>query len=376
MAETQPLHLSVAPRALTPEQLIFGATWLAPGGGSRGDGDRLDPGQENADATIAAAVAAGIREFDTAPWYGSGTSEERLGRALLKVPQDVGVRVFTKAGRLFRDPDGAPCLAGFDAPGRFPVQERVCSNDYTATGARLSLSESLDRIGVASVFGLRIHDPNDNSCNHHGMEGFVDEVAIALGEDGMCAEFRRLREAGTVAHFGLGMNCNREAFQGAPDDVLRLLRESEAGTFDSALLAGGWNLLSQAGLPCFAECERLGIEVHVAGVFASGVLVTPDGTYAYRTAPSEVLERVERWRSLATRRGLSLPAVAIAFASLPRCVTRMVIGMASPEQVEQTMAWVAESAAVPASLWAEARAEGLLQAYVPVPEEGPTAAAQ
>lgn len=367
--------LRVASRVLSPEEIMFGAIWISPGGGPRGDGDRPDPGQSNADATVAAAVAAGIQDFDTAPWYGAGASEERLGRAVAALPSGsakANVRLITKAGRLYREPPGGtePCLAGFDGAGRASLHDRVCVNDFTAQGARVSLSESLNRMALPSVFGLRIHDPNDNSCNTRGMESYVDEVAIALGEEGMCAGLRKLREEKAIQHVSLGMNCNREAHQGVPEEILRLLHETPAGTFDSALLAGGWNLLTQAGLPCYLECQKQNIEVHVAGVFCSGLLAASKpggGTYAYKTAPSEIVAKAERWRELAAKHGCSLPAVAIAFAALPACVSRVVLGFATPQQVAETIAWVRESGRVPSSIWAEAKNLGLIEERIPVP---------
>ena len=142
-----------------------------------------------------------------------------------------------------------PCLAGFDRPGGAPVADRVCQNDYTASGARVSLRESLNRLGgqIPKVFGLRIHDPNDNSLNHRRLppEGFVDEVELSLRpEEGMLEGLRQLRSEGEVEQLSLGMNCNKEPHQGVPDEILRLLRQAEPGTFQSALLAGGWNLES------------------------------------------------------------------------------------------------------------------------------------
>merc|ERR1740129_675555 len=130
-----------------------------------------DPGQANANALLRAAAEAGIVEADTAPWYSYGVSEERLGRAI----REEGLE-----GRI-----------------------RVCTNDYTATGTDVSLSQSLARMGLPGVFGLRIHDPNDNSNNVIGAPDFVDEVAIALDcESGMCAGLRGLREKGVIAHVG------------------------------------------------------------------------------------------------------------------------------------------------------------------------------
>eukprot|EP00933_Yihiella_yeosuensis_P026794 TRINITY_DN20820_c0_g1_i1.p1 TRINITY_DN20820_c0_g1~~TRINITY_DN20820_c0_g1_i1.p1 ORF type:complete len:372 (-),score=76.94 TRINITY_DN20820_c0_g1_i1:104-1219(-) len=365
-------RLTLIPRTLNADEVMFGGIWLGPGGGKNGDGMRPDPGQENANATVAAAVAAGIREFDTAPWYGSGASEERLGRAVKSLSADLAskIRLITKAGRLVREPvTSEPCLSGFDLPGKSHLHDRVFVNDFTAKGTELSLAESLDRLGTSSVYELRIHDPNDNSLNRVGAENFVDEVKIALGKGGMCEALRQLRSGsdGVIQKVGLGMNCNKEAHLGVPEEIIRLLRGAETGTFDSALLAGGWNLLCQVGLPCYSECERLGVEVHVAGVFASGLLVQSGGTYAYREAPVDMVEKAEKWRALASKHKSSLPAVAIAFAALPRCVTRVVIGMASPEQVADVMAWVKESSSVPVAIWSEAKDLGLLDAKIQVP---------
>ena len=346
---------------------MFGGIWIGPVQWS----DTPDPGQATADSAVRAALDAGIEEFDTAPWYGAGASEERLGLAVQKMPQ---ARVITKTGRLFKEADGTPALVGFADAGRPPIMTRVCVNDYSAAGVDISLENSLNRMGLPAVYGLRIHDPNDNSLNCAAMraEGKVlpDEVAQAVDPaDGMCARLVALRQAGTIKHVGLGMNCNREAHQGVPDEILRLIRGCPAGTFDSALLAGGWNLLCQEGLPCYAECEKHGIAVHVAGVFASGLLVSQgeDATYAYQKAPPAMVEKAQRWGTLATAHGVSLPAVAVAFAALPKCVSRVVLGFATAEQVQQTMGWVAESANVPTAIWAEAKSQGLLDSSVPTP---------
>ena len=112
-------------------------------------------------------------------------------------------------------------------------------------------------MGLESIHGLRIHDPNDND----NYDGCVDEVAIALGDDGMLAGLRKLRMDGKLQHVSLGMNCNRESYMGKPDEILRLIHGAERGTFDSALLSAGWNLLTQTGLPCLLECQRHGIAV-------------------------------------------------------------------------------------------------------------------
>jgi len=357
----------IARRQLSPSEITVGAIWIGPGGGAHGDGNRPDLGHANAVATVRAAFEAGIREFDTAPWYGAGASEERLGRALLEL-QGEGVKVTTKVGRLVRSLDGKPPAVPFDAPGRPPLSTRRFVNSYTRAGAELSRLESLARLGADSVWGLRVHDPNDNSINKRGAPGgWVDEVAITLDpSDGCLAALVAMRERGLLGEVSLGMNANAEAHQGVPHEIIRMLRTAPSGTFNAALLAGGWNLLSQDGLPCFEECERRGVCVHVAGVFASGLLVG-GSTYAYQQAPPAKVELAKQWAALAAEHSLSLPAVAIAFAALPACVTRVVLGMATPEQVRDNLAWVREAGRVPPALWAEARRRGLLSAAVPLP---------
>merc|ERR1719329_367778 len=183
----------------------------------------------------------------------------------------------------------------------------------------------------------------------------------------MIQELRKMREEGVIIEVSLGMNSNGSSpHLGVPDEIVRLIRGAGQGVFDSALLAGGWNLLCQDGLPCLMECQRFGIGAQIAGTFASGLLVGVD-RFAYLSAPEEMKEKAQRWRALAEKHGVSLPAVAVAFAALPSCVSHVVIGMASASQVEQNLAIVAESGRVPVAIWAEAKAEGLLDDAVPVP---------
>mmetsp|Transcript_57 Transcript_57/g.99 ORF Transcript_57/g.99 Transcript_57/m.99 type:complete len:393 (+) Transcript_57:122-1300(+) len=384
-------QLRLTKREIGPHEVVFGSIWLGPGSGTeKGNGNHPDLGQRNANDAIEAAALAGIVEFDTAPWYGAGAAEERLGGALRVLHEkhpNISVKVTTKVGRLFMEPvsEGSvndevngpsykPALAGFDNPDRPPLFSRICKNDYTAKGSRESHAHSLNRMGLAKVHGLRIHDPNDNSNNNRkstSSSSFVDEVSIATDvKDGSCQHLRRMRDdTGEIDHVGIGMNCTEEDHMGSPSDFLRLLRESPANTFDSALMAGGWNLLNQTGLDCIKECQNRGISVHIAGVFSSGYLVDESKPYAYVNSFSEqIVQLKNQWIRLADEYQVSLPALAIAFSALPACVSRVVLGMATADEVRQNLSWVEESNRVPVTLWVEAKNRGLISVDVPILE--------
>jgi aryl-alcohol dehydrogenase-like predicted oxidoreductase len=208
-----------APRVLTPADLMMGCVWLGPHP-RLPDSLNQNRGQHVANDVVTAALIAGVRHFDTAPLYGFGASEERLGEALatacrrLKLPavgqngQDTP-QVYTKTGRLVREPaDGQPCPPGFEEDGATPLDERVVLNDYSGKGVMLSLAESLGRMGLSdmrSIHTLRVHDPNDN-----GQSDGMDEVNIAALQHGACEAMVRMRESGVITHVSLGMNSNNE----------------------------------------------------------------------------------------------------------------------------------------------------------------------
>lgn len=256
---------------------------------------------EQADATVAAALECGFLHFDTAPSYNNGVSESRLGHGLAAAGFPADVSIWTKCGKLVRGPAGGG--GGNDSDGM--------AADYSAVGCRASFNESCKRLGVTKLAGLRVHDPDD-------VEGGVDAALEPV--TGLLAEMVRLRDAGKIGRVGLGMNANLR-----PDLILRLLREAPVGTFDTALLAGGWNLLGQDSLPILEECEHRGIAVHNAGVFATGFLVG-GSNYLYDTPSPEIVAARDDWASLAKRYGCSLPAVALRFASIPKIVEHVLVG--------------------------------------------------
>ncbi|TMR92917.1 aldo/keto reductase [Nonomuraea basaltis] len=283
---------------------------------------------EQARATVDAAWESGVRLFDTAPHYGLGLSERRLGAALAGRS---GYVLSTKVGRLLvpspsrdgRD-DG-----GFDVPAEY---ERVW--DFSRDGVRRSLEESLARLRLPAIHVALIHDPDDH------VEQAVSEAYPALAE---------LRAEGVVQAIGVGMNQWQVP--------LRFVQETD---IDVVMLAGRYTLLDQSGLPLLDACAERGVKVLAAGVFNSGILATPrpSGTYDYQPAPAPLVERATGIARICERHGVSLPQAAMAFPLRHPAIAAIVLGARAPEEVTANAAlW---SRPVPEELWEELESEGLL----------------
>ncbi|GAA4577219.1 aldo/keto reductase [Planotetraspora kaengkrachanensis] len=278
---------------------------------------------DEAAAAIDAAWDAGIRYFDTAPHYGLGLSERRIGAALRGRPREEYV-VSTKVGRLLEpSTGGGRDDQGFDVPA---THRRVW--DFSRDGVRRSLEESLERLGLDSVDIALIHDPDAHS------KEALSEAYPALAE---------LRAQGVVKAIGAGMNQTRM--------LCDLVRETD---IDVVLLAGRYSLLDRSGeeelLPL---CLDRGVTVFVGGVFNSGLLAThdPRGTYDYAPAPADLLERAREMARVCERHGVTLPQAALAFPLRHPAVASVIVGMRSAEEVEQNMALT--DRVVPEDLWAE-----------------------
>ena len=353
MSSSPRLRARDASVPVSVDRLILGASPLA------GIYEPIDDAR--ATATVGAALDAGFTRFDTAPHYGLGLSERRLGEALRA--HGVGgttVKVYTKVGRVMKPIDEVTeeeretVVEWGNVPGRegciFPEAptDVLPVLDYSAKGFETSHEDSLKRLGIERIEGLRIHDAETPERYEAAMEGGGVRALTAL------------RDAGRVSEISLGMN--------DAEYVLRMIRENPPGTFDSVMMAGAWNLLDQDGLDVLLECQERGVKVHNAGIFASGLLVG-GSHYKYGPAPDEVKQRTERWKQLADEHGVPLPAVAIAFASTPEVVDACAVGVKSPEEVAQSIAWLDDAAKIPPALWTDARARGLLDPRAPVPSD-------
>lgn len=197
---------------------------------------------------------------------------------------------------------------------------------------------------------------------------------------------RSLRDEGAIREVSLGMNANGarpgsaarpDGMPGAcvpntePSQILRLIRLSPPGTFDSALISGGWNLLNQDAYEVFVECEARGIAVHNAGVFAGGMIVggTPTERMPYTITP-EVEDKVKQWQALAEEFEVPLVALALRFAALPAIVSKLVIGFVSPDEVKTTMTYLRDGKRIPSMLFDKAKSTGLIRKDIALPPWG------
>ncbi|MGW1881419.1 aldo/keto reductase [Streptomyces sp. NPDC001970] len=298
--------------------------------------------EEAAAAALDAAWGAGVRYFDTAPHYGLGLSERRLGAALRGRPQ-YAYTVSTKAGRILEPLEHVDEAAhgegayGDDLENGFAVPAAYRRRwDFSAEGVRRSVEESLERLGLDRIDIVYLHDPDD-----HGEQAFR-EAYPAL---------ERMRAEGTVRAIGAGMN--------QAEMLGRFVRDTDV---DVVLCAGRFTLLDQRAadelLPLAAARGR---SVVIGGVFNSGLLADPKpgATYDYRAADPDVLERALRIKAVAERHGVPLRAAALRFPFRHPAVASVLVGARSADEVEDAARMLAVP--VPDGLWAELEEEGLVK---------------
>jgi D-threo-aldose 1-dehydrogenase len=290
---------------------------------------------DEAHRVVEAAWSAGIRFFDTAPQYGNGLAEQRLGAVLSTKPRDQFV-LATKVGRLLRA--GAPAQSD-TFPGAPPLNPVF---DFSYDGVMRSVEESVTRLGIDRIDVLHIHDPDEH-------------FAEALS--GAYPALDRLRAEGTIKAVGAGMN--------QAEMLARFAREA---SFDCFLLAGRYTLLDQVGLKeLLPVCVERGIAIIAGGVFNSGILADPKpGThYNYQAAPDELVRRAARIKTVCERHGTSLKAAAIQFPLGHLAVQTVLTGCRSVDEVNENVE--AFRAPIPDAVWQDLKAEGLLAADVPLP---------
>ncbi|MFF5493727.1 aldo/keto reductase [Streptomyces aquilus] len=287
--------------------------------------------EEQAHAAVTAAWDRGIRYYDTAPHYGLGLSERRLGAALREYPRDAYL-ISTKVGRrLEPSADGGDDLAnGFAVP---VTHRRVW--DFTEDGIRRTLDAGLERLGLDRVDLVYLHDPDDHA-----------EQAFREGYPAL----EKLRAEGVVGAIGAGMN--------QAEMLTRFVRDTDV---DVVLCAGRYTLLDQsAATELLPAALAKGTSVVVGGAFNSGLLADPKpgATYHYTRTPEEVLNRALRMKETAERHGITLRAAALAFCAAHPAVTSVLIGARSAAEVHDGADQFATP--VPDAFWQELRETGLL----------------
>jgi len=321
-------------------------TTLGFGGAPLGDlYAHLDEG--TAIATVEAALASGIGLIDTSPLYGHGLSEHRIGAALRRSGRQ-DVVISTKVGRVAEPFAGRGDGSGYR--GGLPHGLRF---DYSYDGAMRSLEQSALRLGVDRLDVVLIHDVDVWT---HGEEAIEQRFAQAM--DGAYRALDTLRAAGTVKAIGVGVN-----------EAQMCERFARAGDFDTMLLAGRYSLLEQPALASFMPLAlEKGIGLMLGGVFNSGILATgpvAGAKYNYQPAPPAVLALVSKIEAVCARHAVPLRRAALHFALGHPAVASLVMGAVSAQEVVDQVAELC--APVPAALWTELKAQGLLGADVPVP---------
>jgi len=294
-----------------------------------------------------AVVAAGVTYLDTAPWYGAGLSETRLGE--YTKAKSVAVTISTKCGRIVKpranvNTSNETIEEQTDGFKTDAYHSDVCLYDATAGGIRESFRQSCARLQVDTIHCLRLHDAEtperwEQAVNQGGVDAMV-----------------QLRKEGKIKEVSMGFNKS--------DYLLKFLQHFPAGTFDSIMMAGAFNLIDQDGVELLRECQKRNVKVTNVGIFASGVL-WGSTHYKYSGIPAEVVAKVDKWKALAEKYGLPLPQLALNFALLPTAVENVAFGCKTAEKVKTNLDLCGK--AVPPELWAEAKATNLIAEGVPLP---------
>jgi D-threo-aldose 1-dehydrogenase len=334
--------MSIKP--LLPGTLGFGTAPL-------GNMFRAIPDEEAA-ATVEAAWDQGIRYFDTAPFYGAGLSEIRLGDVLAQHPRDEFV-LSTKVGRVILDEIEDPAVRDLGEKGGLFEHGRPNKmvNDYTADATLRSIEDSLKRLRTDRLDIVWVHDV---------AQDFYGDEWLAAYETARTGAFRvlqKLREEGVIKGWGLGVN---------RVEPLELTLDLDEPKPDAFLLAGRYTLLDhdralQRLLPAAAAQD---VDIVVGGPYSSGILA--GGThFEYQQAPAHIIDKVERIKALAERHGVGIKSAALQFALAHPATAAVIPGATKPSRIAEDVAALGET--IPAAFWTDLREERLIAQDAPVP---------
>ncbi|MGW1762279.1 aldo/keto reductase [Streptomyces mirabilis] len=334
----------MAIKSSLPGRLGFGTAPL-------GNMFRAIPDEEAA-ATVDAAWDNGIRYFDTAPFYGAGLSEIRLGEALAGRPRDEFV-LSTKVGRVILDEIEDPSARDLGEKGGLFEHGRPNKivNDYSADATLRSIEDSLKRLKTDRLDIVWVHDV---------AQDFYGDEWLAAYETARTGAFRvlqKLRDEGVIRAWGLGVN---------RVEPLELTLDLDEPKPDAFLLAGRYTLLDheRALQRLLPAAKAQNVDIVVGGPYSSGVLAGGQH-FEYQKAPAPIITKVERIKALAEQHGVGIKAAALQFSLAHPAVVAAIPGASRPSRIVEDVAALGER--VPAAFWTALRAEGLIAQDAPVP---------
>jgi len=307
-------------------------------------GSRIQVTRAEGEAIVTAAWNAGVRYVDTAPFYGVGAAEHRVGDALRNKDRNAWV-LSTKVGRLLRPrvgPDSA-------TDGRFSPMPFEVIYDYSYDGISRSVEDSLQRLGLARIDILYVYDigayQHGEDANRHHMKVLRDSGYRALEE---------LRRSGVVSAIGIGVN-----------EKAVLIDALGFGDWDAFLLAGRYTLLEQGPLDDLIPlCQARGTSLVIGGPLNSGILAGRD-TWNYDAAPEPVVTRVKKIAAVCDAHNVPLPAAALQFPLAHPVVCAVIPGPRTAAEFDENLSLLTMK--IPAALWSDLRQEGVLHPNAPVP---------
>ena len=313
-------------------------------------GNLFEPlSDEAAHNVLLAALGSGCRSFDTAPHYGNGLSEWRFGHALRRLPRG-SVQVSSKVGRVLLPDAQAPrALNNFTELPPFTQHW-----DFSAAGVRRSVQDSLQRMGLAMLDTVFVHD-----CDVVTHGAAYPQVLHQVLQEAL-PELRRMQKEGLVRHIGLGVN-----------DVQVCLDVLAQADLDCLLLAGRYTLIDHSALvQLLPQCEKRGVRIAIGGAFNSGILATGVGgqgivRFNYESAPAHWVERVAKVEVLCALHGVPLRAAALQFPLAHPAVDIVMLGAREVAQWQDAQAMVQWP--IPAAFWQAMQSAHLLPADAPVP---------
>lgn len=306
-------------------------------------------GEDDSRATLAKAWEKGIRYYDTAPWYGRGLAEHRLG-GMLRTLSRGDFQVTTKVGRTLKRPEDMTSFSREPWVGGLNFEVHF---DYSYDGILRSYEQSLQRLALDTVDALVIHDLDALFHDEAAMETHQSDLV----ESGIKA-LEMLKASGDIKAFGMGINTN-EALESVAQRV----------DLDFALVAMPYTLLDQSGLHTgMAQCVKKNTSVIIGAPFASGILATGsagNGKYAYGAAPEEIQTRVRGLEAVCRTHDVALPAAALQFPLAHPAVASIIPGAAHPNEVAQNVDLL--QTPIPPSFWTDLKDKGLIHPDAPTP---------